>query len=104
MLNTVSMSILKSDTAGLHISMSQWQTKQFQDTYEAVYKIFRTELIKNYTLTTINRRWEATQRVTAAKLTRLTHKISIQLHIVARSYTISCSWSRRPVRKLLDTP
>jgi len=33
----------------------------------------------------------------AAKLTRLTHKIAIQLHLVAES----CS--RRPVRKLLDT-
>jgi hypothetical protein len=36
----------------------------------------------------------------AAKLTRLTHKIAIQLHLV----TESCTISRRPVRKLLDTP
>jgi len=34
-----------------------------------------------------------------AKLTRLTHKIAIQLHLVAES----SSRSRRPVRKLLDT-
>jgi hypothetical protein len=40
----------------------------------------------------------------AAKLTRLTHKISIKLHLVAESSTICSSRSRRPVRKLLDTP
>jgi len=39
----------------------------------------------------------------AAKLTRLTYKIAIQLHLVAESYTICSSRSRRPVRKLLDT-
>jgi hypothetical protein len=37
-----------------------------------------------------------------AKLTRLTHKIAIQLHLVAESCTICSSRSRRPVRKLLD--
>jgi hypothetical protein len=40
----------------------------------------------------------------AAKLTRLTHRIEIQLHLVAESYIIRSSRSRRPVRKLLDTP
>jgi len=40
----------------------------------------------------------------AAKLTRLTHKIATQLHVVAESCTIYSSYSRRPVRKLLDTP
>jgi hypothetical protein len=40
----------------------------------------------------------------AAKLTRFTHKIAIQLHLVAGSSTIFSSRSRRPVRKLLDTP
>jgi len=39
----------------------------------------------------------------AAKLTRLTHKILIQLHLVAESCTICSSRSRRPVRKLMDT-
>jgi len=39
----------------------------------------------------------------SAKLTRLTHKIVIQLHLVAESSTICSSRSRRPVRKLLDT-
>jgi hypothetical protein len=40
----------------------------------------------------------------AAKLTRLTHKIAIQLHLVAENCTICSSRSRRPVRKLMDTP
>jgi len=40
----------------------------------------------------------------AAKLTRLTHKIAIQLHLVAEGYTIHGSRSRRPVRKFLGTP
>jgi hypothetical protein len=40
----------------------------------------------------------------AAKLTRLTHKIAIQLHLVAESCTICSSRPRRPVRKHLDTP
>jgi len=40
----------------------------------------------------------------AAKLTRLTHRIAIQLHLVAEGCTIRSSRSRRPVRKLLDVP
>jgi ABC-type proline/glycine betaine transport system permease subunit len=60
-------------------------------------------VITKYTLTTINTRWEVTQRVMEAKLTRLTHKIFIQLHLVAESSNIYSSRSRRPVRKLLDT-
>jgi len=39
-----------------------------------------------------------------AELSRLTHKIAIQLHLVAESFTICSSHSRQPVRKLLDTP
>jgi len=39
-----------------------------------------------------------------AKLIRLTHKIAIQLHLVAERYTICSSRFRRPVRLLLDTP
>jgi len=39
----------------------------------------------------------------AAKLTRLTHKIAIQLYLVAESCTICNSRSRRRVRKHLDT-
>jgi hypothetical protein len=40
----------------------------------------------------------------AAKFTRLTHKIAIQLHLVAESCTICNSRSRQSVRKFLDTP
>jgi hypothetical protein len=40
----------------------------------------------------------------ATKLTGLTHKIAIQLHLAAESCTISSSRSRWPVQKLLDTP
>jgi hypothetical protein len=39
----------------------------------------------------------------AAKLTRLTHKTAIQLYLVAESFTICSSRSRRPVRKILGT-
>jgi len=39
----------------------------------------------------------------AAKLTRMTHKIAIQLKLLAQSCTICSSCSRRPVRRLLDT-
>jgi hypothetical protein len=40
----------------------------------------------------------------AAKLTRLTHKVAIQLHLVVESCTICSSRSTRPARKLLHTP
>jgi len=39
-----------------------------------------------------------------AELTRLTHKIAIQQHLMVESCTICSSRSRRPVRKLLITP
>jgi hypothetical protein len=39
-----------------------------------------------------------------AKLTRMTHKIAIQLHIVAESCIICSSRSRRTVRKNFDKP
>jgi hypothetical protein len=71
--------------------------------YEGVSKSLRTESIKK-SATTINIRWEVTQRVMAAKLIRLTHKTAIQLHLLAESCIICSSSSRRPVRKLLDTP
>jgi hypothetical protein len=72
--------------------------------YEGVSKSFRTESITKYMLTTINTRCEATQRVMAAKLIILTHKIAIKLHLVAERCIICSSCSRLPVRKLLDTP
>jgi hypothetical protein len=71
--------------------------------YVGVSKSFRTESIKKYMLTTINARREATQRVMAAKLTRLTHKIAIQIHLVAKCCNICSSRFRRTVRELLDT-
>jgi len=43
------------------------------------------------------------QKSMAAKLTRLTYIIVIQLHLVAGSCTICSSHSRRPVWKFLDT-
>jgi len=42
--------------------------------------------------------------VMVLKLTRLTHKIAIQLQFVAESSTICSSRSRRPVPKLLYRP
>jgi len=40
----------------------------------------------------------------AEKLTRLTHKMAIQFHLVTGSYIICSYRCRPPVRKLLDTP
>jgi len=40
----------------------------------------------------------------AAKLTKLAHRIAIQLHLAAEKFTICSSGSRRSVRRLLDTP
>jgi len=40
----------------------------------------------------------------AAKLTRLTHKIAVQLHLLTESCIICSYRSRRPVRKLSGTP
>jgi hypothetical protein len=58
---------------------------------------------ETYAYYNINTRWEATQRVMAAKLTRRTQKIAIQLHLVAESCIICSFRSRRAVRKLLVT-
>jgi len=43
-------------------------------------------------------------KVMVAKPTRLTHKVAIQLLLVAENCTICSSHFRRPVWKLLDTP
>jgi hypothetical protein len=84
-------------------SFSCWDNVHIQ--YDGVSnKSFQTEWITKYTLTTINTRWETVRRIMTAKLTRLTHKIAIQLHLVAESCAICRSRSRQPVRKLLDTP
>jgi hypothetical protein len=81
-----------------------WCLFKSRDSYECVTKSFRTESITEYMFTAISTRWEATRRVMGTKLTRLTHKIAMQLHLVAESCTVCSSRSRRPVRKLLDTP
>jgi hypothetical protein len=73
-------------------------------TRKGVSKNFRTGSIKKCRLTKVNTRWEATQRVMAIELTRLTHNIAWQLHLVAENYNICSCRCRRPVRKLLDTP
>jgi hypothetical protein len=75
-----------------------------REKYDSVSKSSRIQSIAKYTLTFGITHWEATQRVMAAKLTRLTHKIAIQLHLVTKSSTICSSRSRRPVRNILDTP
>jgi hypothetical protein len=66
-------------------------------------KSFRTKSTRKYRLT-INTRWEATKIIMAVKLTRLTHKMTIQLQLVAENCTICSSRARWPVRKLLDIP
>jgi hypothetical protein len=83
-------------TAGLH-DVTDFVTR-------ACIQKFPDWVIRKYMLTAINTCWEATQRVMVEKLTRLTHKIVIQLHLVAESCTICSSRFRRLVRKLLDTP
>jgi hypothetical protein len=42
-------------------------------------------------LTIINTRWEAAQRVVVEKLTRLTHKIAIKLHLWQRAVSFALS-------------
>jgi hypothetical protein len=57
--------------------------------YDGIAESFRTESMMKCTLTTINTQ-EATQRVIAAQLTRLTHKM-IQLHLVTELYHLQLS-------------
>jgi hypothetical protein len=57
--------------------------------YEGVSKSFRTESSTKWAK--INTRWEATQKAMAVKLTKLAHRIVIQLHLVAESCTICSS-------------
>jgi len=76
--------------------------KQF---YTRVYpKVSGQSRKRKYTLTTINTRWEEVKRHMVTKLTRLTHIMAIQPHLVTQNCTICSSRSRRSVRKLLDTP
>jgi hypothetical protein len=85
-----------------YVSLSLCETVRML--YDGVSKSFRTDDNEINAFAFGITRWEATQKVMAAKLTRLTHKIAIKLHLVAESCTICSSRSRRPVRKLLDTP
>jgi hypothetical protein len=71
---------------------------------DGVSESFRTQSITKYKLTFGITRCCPLQRVMAAKLTRLTHKIAVQLHQVAETCTICSSRSRWWVQKLLDTP
>jgi hypothetical protein len=82
-----------------HYHYTSSQVSGINMEYEGVSKSFRTQSINNNN----NTSWEVTKRVMAAKFTILTHKIAIQLHLVAESCIICSSRSRRPVRKLLDT-
>jgi hypothetical protein len=59
--------------------------------YGGVSKSFWTDSITKCTLTFGITSWEATQGVMAAKLTRLTHKIAIRLHLVAELYHLQFS-------------
>jgi hypothetical protein len=72
-------------------------------TYGGVSKSFWTESIRVYMLTFGISRLESTQRVMAVNLTRLTHKMAIQLNLVAEGCTICSLGSGWQVRKLLDT-
>jgi hypothetical protein len=80
-----------------HISIN-WNSRM----YEGISKSLQTWVDNEITI--MNTHWEATQMVTATKLTRLTHKIAIQLPLVAESCTICSSRLRWQVRKLLDIP
>jgi len=81
-----------------------WKHCHVTNMYEGVSKSSWTELITKYILAFGIAHWEVTQRIMMAKLTRLTHNIVIQLHLVAESCTICNSCSRWLVWKLLDTP
>jgi hypothetical protein len=65
----------------------------FSGTYEGVSKSFRTKPITKYTLRIMNTPYEATRRVMLTKLTRMTHKIAIQLNLMAESCAICISGS-----------
>jgi hypothetical protein len=70
---------------------------------ECIQKFPNWVLTKSKTII-INTRWKTRQSVMATELTRLTHKITIQLYLVAESCTICSSRSKRPVRELLNAP
>jgi hypothetical protein len=83
-----------------HFGVKHLFFPQHTRVYPKVSGLSRNEINNNH-----NNKYmlEAPQWVMVANLTRLTHKMAIQLHLVAESCTICNSCSRRPVRKLLDT-
>jgi hypothetical protein len=89
----------RTHTHTIYAPIFWYSGKQTLVQYEGISKSTTKQTI------TMNTRWEATQRVMVAKLTRLTHKIAaIQLQLVAESCAICSSRTKRPIRKLLDTP
>jgi hypothetical protein len=85
-----------------HSEVVSWGWGHFMSLQGCIQKFL--DWVNNEITTAINTHWEATQKVMVAKLTRLTHKIAIQLHLMAESCTVCSSFSRQPVQKLLDTP
>jgi hypothetical protein len=101
-----SLALVLNSSRSQKIGNKKWnsQLPHGPELYTGVSESFWTESITKYKLTFGITCWEATQRVMVAKLARLTHKIAIQLHLVAESCTICSSPSRQPVWELLDTP
>jgi hypothetical protein len=91
----------REDSSLSFVSYSSWVHDVIRTLRGCIQKF--PDWVDNEIITTTNTSWGATQRVMAAKLTTLTHKIATQLHVVAESCTICSSRSRWPVRKLLDT-
>jgi hypothetical protein len=91
---------LASSAVRLYSHTFRYTIKRVTGDIRRCIKTFRDWVTTKYMLTFGITRWEATQRVMAAKLTRLTHKIAIQLHLVAENCTICISRSRWPARKL----
>jgi hypothetical protein len=92
--------VMKFCSSNINMSMCIICILYTADTYKGVSKSFWIESIMKSSTTTNT--WEATQRVKVAKLTRLTHKIAIQLHIAAESSTICSYCSSWPVRESFD--
>jgi hypothetical protein len=84
--NNISVKMIMMDDGGGGYRLTWYPNQGGEARYiRGCIQNFGTESITKQTTEAINTRWEATQRVVAAKLTRLTHKIAIQLHLVAES-------------------
>jgi len=80
-LNSVRHNVIRGRTHKNEVCISA--------TYEGISKSFRTESIMKYKLTFGITRCCPLQRVMAAKLTRLTHKIAMRLLLVSESCNIA---------------